>query len=114
MNGGEKKLGANWDLVTRHYGVRLANHASYCDWVDSPFLLQFSFAPIFFHCGFPLLFRLLGRQDFLHSSAISTHKFESWTKFESHLLHLGEKDIFPKRSSNFPYTVFPSFITIDL
>jgi hypothetical protein len=45
MNGGEKKLGTNWDLVTCHYGVRLGNHASYRDWVDFPFLLRFSSAP---------------------------------------------------------------------
>jgi hypothetical protein len=45
MNERENKMGKNWDLVTCRYGVRLANHAPYRDWVRLPFFIVIFFFP---------------------------------------------------------------------
>jgi len=45
MSERENKMGKNWDLVTCHYGVRLANHAPYRDWVRLPLFYCHSLLP---------------------------------------------------------------------
>jgi hypothetical protein len=67
MKEGENKTGKDWDLVTCHYGVRLANHAPYRDWIRFQLfycrsLLPQSTSLVSFHS----YFRLSNRQDFLH------------------------------------------------
>jgi hypothetical protein len=113
MNEGENKMEKNRDLVTCHYGVRLANHAPYRDWVRLHlFLLSFSSSPIHFLGAFSLLFRLSSRQDFLYYQLFPLKRLAILSQFDAHPFHPGEGKNSTRcsRISNIKYKVDPKIL----